>query len=301
MLQPGLNRGFVRPHAAPPPELLVNSVVLPSIIGRARSNTVSTPQSCPPDARAALSRELQYVRRQVSRLERENAELQAENVCLLASHKRLRSENARLQDDNAGLQRAASEATEARHDNWQKLHESDRKLEAAQSTTEGLRAALEDAKQELAHRTTAMSELRKNLDVANGVVQAVCTQQQDAFAASLQRAHCLTREASQRRKQPGPPASPAEPSSRRASEPVEPVEAYNYNLNLERGRRLPSHDPSVDSTGLENARHASLTSELAGRWRTAKRSSTASSGSSAGRPSEDAMARREDQDQDDGE
>ena len=132
MLQPGLNRGFVRPHAAPPPELLVNSVVLPSIIGRARSNTVSTPQSCPPDARAALSRELQYVRRQVSRLERENAELQAENVCLQASNKRLRSENARLQDDNAGLQRAASEATEARHDNWQKLHESDRKLEAAQ-------------------------------------------------------------------------------------------------------------------------------------------------------------------------
>ena len=302
MLQPGLNRGFVRPHAAPPPELLVNSVVLPSIIGRARSNTVSTPQSCPPDARAALSRELQYVRRQVSRLERENAELQAENVCLQASNKRLRSENARLQDDNAGLQRAASEATEARHDNWQKLHESDRQLEAAQSTTEGLRAALEDAKQELAHRITAMSELRKNLDVANGVVQAVCTQQQDAFAASLQRAHCLTREASQRRKQPGPPASPAEPSSRRASEPVEPVEAYNYNLYLERGR-LPSHDPSGDSTGLENARHASLTSELAGRWRTAKRSSTASSGSSAGRPSEDAMgmARREDQDQDDGE
>ena len=243
---------------------------------------------------------IQYVRRQVSRLERENAELQAENVCLQASNKRLRSENARLQDDNAGLQRAASEATEARHDNWQKLHESDRQLEAAQSTTEGLRAALEDAKQELAHRTTAMSELRKNLDVANGVVQAVCTQQQDAFAASLQRAHCLTREASQRRKQPGPPASPAEPSSRRASEPVEPVEAYNYNLYLERGR-LPSHDPSGDSTGLENARHASLTSELAGRWRTAKRSSTASSGSSAGRPSEDAMARREDQDQDDGE
>ena len=107
MLQPGLNRGFVRPHAAPPPELLVNSVVLPSIIGRARSNTVSTPQSCPPDARAALSRELQYVRRQVSRLERENAELQAENAGLQASNKRLWSENARLQDDqrnNAGLQ-----------------------------------------------------------------------------------------------------------------------------------------------------------------------------------------------------
>ena len=223
LLQPVQHRGFVRPHAAPPPELLVNSVDLPSIIGRARSNTVSTPQTCPLDARATL----QYVRRQVSRLERENAELQAENVCLQASNKRLRSENAHLQDDNAGLQRAASEA---RLDNWQKLHESDRQLEAAQSTTESLRAALEDAKQELAHRTTAMSELRKNLDVANGVVQAVCTQQQDAFAASLQRAHCLTREASQRRKQPGPPASPAEPSSRRASEPVEPVEAYNYNL-----------------------------------------------------------------------
>jgi len=293
MLQPVQHRGFVRPHAAPPLELLVNSVDLPSIIGRARSNTVSTPQSCPLDARATL----QYVRRQVSRLERENAELQAENVCLQASNKRLRSENAHLQDDNAGLQRAASEA---RLDNWQKLHESDRQLEAAQSTTESLRAALEDAKQELAHRTTAMSELQKNLDVTNGVVQAVCTQQQDAFAASLQRAHSLTREASQRRKQPGPSASPAEPPSRRASEPVEPVEAHNYNLYLERGR-MPNYDPSGGSTGSEGARHPSLRPELADRWRTAKRSSTASSGSSVGRPSKNAMARGEDQDQDDGE
>jgi hypothetical protein len=71
-------------------------------------------------------------------------------------------------------------------------------------------------------------------------------------------------------------------------------------LYLERGR-MPNYDPSGGRTGSEGARHPSLRPELADRWRTAKRSSTASSGSSVGRPSKNAMARGEDQDQDDGE